>query len=101
MTKNEFFAYLYLYAASIDTVISPEEMDFIQNKVGPDAFRKMQDAFAASDELEKVETILTNARRLGIDKTTLQKELIALGLADEELSGNENYLIHMLGRLVG
>lgn len=101
MTKNEFLSYLLLYAAGIDTVVSPKELAFIRTKVGPATFEKTQAAFEAADELEKVETILTNARRLGIDKTTLQTELRALGLADAALSVNENYLIHLLGRLLG
>lgn len=101
MTKPEFFTYLYLYAAAIDTEVAPEELVFIQTKVGPETFQKVQAAFDASDELEKTEVLLTNASRLGIDKTTLQTELSALGLVDGTLSGNENYLIKMLGRLVG
>lgn len=101
MNKTEFLTYLYLYAAAIDTVVSPEELAFIQKKVGAETFLKIQATFEASDELEKVETILENARQLGIDKTTLKTELSTLSQADGTLSGNENYLIQMLGRLIG
>ena len=61
-TKEEFFAYLLLYAAKADFVETPEEKEFILNKVSPEVYGKIHQIFEKDSDAERVQVLLENIR---------------------------------------
>ncbi len=89
--------YLLLYAAQINTEISPEEEALIAEKLKTtEDLEKVKAEFLNDDSYTRVQKI-KNIFREG-DKESLLREVKTLMKADEEFSGVENYLLNLMKR---
>ena len=56
-TQNDFLAYIMIYAADADFVITEEEEAHIRNVVGDNSYLQMLDIFDSHNDLETLEFI--------------------------------------------
>lgn len=90
-------AYLLLYAAQIDTEISPEEKALIAAKLETtEDLEKVKAEFLNDDPYTRTQKII-NIFQEG-DKESILLEVKALMNADEDFSGVENYLLNLMKR---
>lgn len=61
-TKDEFFAYLLLYAAKADMVEEPEETEFILSKVPESTYSAIHKIFEKDSDQQRLDRILENVR---------------------------------------
>jgi len=90
-------AYLLLYAAQIDTEISPEEKALIAAKLETtEDLEKVKAEFLNDDPYTRTEKIKSIFREG--NKESLLREIKDLMNADEDFSGVENYLLNLMKR---
>ena len=90
-------AYLLLYAAQIDTEISPEEKALIAAKLETtEDLEKVKAEFMNDDSYTRTEKIKSIFREG--NKESLLREVKTLMNADEDFSGMENYLLNLMKR---
>lgn|SRR5690554_3303835 len=103
LTKEEFFAYLLLYAAKADFVESPEEKAFILNKVSPEVYGKVHEIFEKDSDAERIEVLLENIRTHNYKQSSpkeLLNEIRAIMSVDGELGATEQMYLVGIRRLI-
>ncbi len=61
-TKDEFFAYLLLYAAKADMIEEPEQTEFILSKVPKSTYSSIHKVFDKDTDQQRLDRILDNVR---------------------------------------
>ena len=103
LDKNEFLAFLFLYAAAADQVLTQTEVELIADKVGKDRIRKAKSQFDSLSDYERIEFILAHKEQYFPNeeqKNALLKELKDIFLADNVFSVQEQNLFRALNRLM-
>ncbi len=64
-TKKELKAYLLLYCANADFVITEEEKKLMRSKVEDAAFEQVRQEFETDSDYERIQKIMSTTERLG------------------------------------
>jgi hypothetical protein len=99
---NDFLAYIMIYAADADFVITKEEEAHIRNVVGDNAYMQMLDLFDSHNDKETQEFI-SRLRKQYIDKDSnkdLLKIVKEVFLVDGYFAASEKALYEALKHLV-
>ncbi len=62
LTKEEFFAYMLLYAAYADLIEAPEQRAYILSKVDKTTYHEVHKIFERDNDNERIETILRHVK---------------------------------------
>lgn len=62
MTKEEFFAYLLLYAAYADLIEAPEQREYILSKVDKHTYKHIHKVFEMDSDTERIDRILKHVK---------------------------------------
>ena len=103
LEKSEFLAFVFLYAASADLVLSKSELDLIADKVGLESLKRAKTHFDQYSDYERIEFILAHRDLYFKDeesKENLLSELKMVFLADNVFSIEEQNLFRALNRLL-
>ena len=100
---QEFSAFLMLYAASADLVVTQEEKDAILQKINQNSFDKIWDEFHSISDKEKIDLILSY-KGMYYPTTERTNELLDLVkkefMADGDYSLLEKNLMRILKKLM-
>jgi len=102
-TKEEFFAFILLYAAKADFIESAAEKAFILNKVTPEVYGKVHRIFDNLTDAERIELMLENVRTHNYKQSSadeLLEEIKALMTSDGELAATETMVLVGIRRLI-
>ena len=103
LERDEFLAFLFLYAAAADLILTQSEMEMIAEKAGMDNLKKAKNLFDAQSDYEKIEFILAHKNQYFPDdekKTALLEQLKTIFLADNKFSIQEQNLFRSLNKLM-
>lgn len=62
LTKEEFFAYMLLYAAFADFIEASEQREYILTKVDKKTYKRVHKIFDRDNDAERIETILRHVK---------------------------------------
>ncbi len=102
-TYEEFLTFVLLYAASIDSIISEEEIDLIKGKVGDSTYERVQKIFHQVPDYECIQVILSYEDQYFPTKEkqeTLIRQMQEIFLSDERYSVMEQNLIMIFRKLL-
>ena len=102
-TKEEFFAYLLLYAADTDSVVSTEERDYILGKVPEETYSRVHKLFLKDTDAERIDRIVDNVKRGNYSQATpydLVAEIKKTMTIDGELDAVETIFLIGIRRLL-
>lgn len=102
-TKEEFFAYLLLYAAKANFVETAEEKAYILKKVSPEVYGKIHRIFEKDSDAERIEVMLENVRAHNYKHSSPQElldEIRAIMASDGELDATERMYLVGIRRLI-
>ena len=102
-TRQEFKAYLLLYAAQSNYFESEEETDFIKEVVSGDEYKKIHREIDRDNDYQRIQKILANIERFNYSKEeihVLVEDIQKLFLADGEIDLLESNFFHALKRLI-
>ena len=91
-TYHDFLAYLLIYAASADFVITEEEKTLICTKVGEESYNKIMEKYQKDGNYQGLQTIIDLSDKYfpkKEDKMKLLKDMQEIFMADDEFSGSE------------
>ncbi len=103
LQKNEFLAFLFLYGAAADLILTQSEMELIAEKVGMDNLKKAKSLYDNFSDYEKIQFIMAHRETYFPDeqkKEELMTELKAIFLADNKFSVQEQNLFRSLNKLM-
>ena len=101
--KEQFLAFVLLYAAFADLKITEEEEDFISNKIGVDEYEDVKNTFMAHSDMERAQMIAAYSEEEDFDREYAQmikNELEDLFLSDGEYTQWEKSIGRALVRLM-
>ena len=101
-SKEELKAYLLLYCANANQVISPEESRFIEGQLSLESFESIKSEFEADNDYQSIQKIAGSIDRFGYsegDIAQLMNEVKALFLADGKFDHLEKSMSMALKRL--
>lgn len=102
-TKEEFFAYLLLYAAETDSIISSEEREYILGKVPEETYSHIYKIFMKDTDAERIDRIVDNVKRGNYSQATpydLVSEIKKTMTIDGELDAVETIFLIGIRRLL-
>ena len=101
--KEQFLAYVLLYAANADLEMSQEEEDYIQEQVGEKEYEEVKEIFLKDTEKERAYKIIDYSQGEDFDQEYAQmikNDLEELFLADGEYTHWEKAIGRALTRLM-
>ncbi len=101
-TKNEFLAFLLLYACEANGSADRDACSWIQHHVGEAAFEEAFAAFQSNADAEIIQVIIDLKERFfpGEDgKTEIHRHLLDLFRADGQFTAMEQHVVHELEKL--
>lgn len=102
-TREEFFAYLLLYAAQADFVESADEKAYILSKVSTEVYGKVHHIFEKDSDAERIEVMLENVRAHNYKQSSpqeLMSEIKAIMALDGEPDATERMYLIGIRRLI-
>lgn len=102
-TKAEFFAYLLLYAADTDSVVSRDERNYILGKVPEGTYSRVHKVFLKDTDTERIDRIVSNVKMGNYDQATpydLVSEIKKTMTIDGELDAVETLFLIGIRRLL-
>ena len=103
MSKEELKAYILIYCANADFVISQIETDFIKSKVNVENFERIESELNTSNDYQSIQKILSSIERHDYskdEKEILFKEIKELFLSDGKYNILEQNLFRGLNHLL-
>jgi hypothetical protein len=100
--EREFMAFLLLYASKADAKTTDEEVKFIVNTFGADAYDSVLPLFSSQSDYENIQTITSVKERFypgTIGKVAIREHLVGLFEADGHYSSMEKVVMNALERL--
>ena len=100
---QEFLAYLFLYGASADLVISDTEIQLILERVGRERFDKAKALFEGKSDYERLQFILAHKEAhfpTEEEKSKVLSQLKDLFYVDKEFSVMEQNFIRILQKIL-
>lgn len=102
-THKELKAYMLLYCANADFIVSPEEKEYIKAKVGEEEYRKIRKEFDADNDYQQIQKINATIERLNYSKEEIDEafqSIKALFLSDGEMDILEENIYRGLKHLL-
>lgn len=102
-TKEEFFAYLLLYAAETDSIISREEKEYILERVPEDTYAHVLKIFKKDNDKERIDRIMKNVKAGNYHQSSPQElidEIKATMMIDGRLDAVETIFLIGIRRLL-
>jgi hypothetical protein len=101
-TKNEFLAFLMLYACEANASAEQKECQWIRTKVGEPAFDEAYAAFKSSSDFEIINSITALKERFypgESGKGEIHRHLVELFQSDGRFTAMEQHVVHELEKL--
>jgi|SRR5690554_865909 len=102
-TKEEFFAYLLLYAADADSVVTAEEREYILSKVPEETYSRVHKIFMNDTDTERIDRIIDNVKQGNYSQASpyeLVAEIKKTMTIDGELDSVERIFLIGIRRLL-
>jgi hypothetical protein len=102
-TRDEFLAYILIYAALADYTEGQEETDFIKAEIGESVYQEIKEEFDADSDMERINKIANYSSGEEFDKEyadMVMHEVTDLFLADGEYSLLEKNLRRALKHII-
>ena len=102
-TQQELKAYMLLYCAHADFVVSPEEKAYIKSKVNHQEYQKIHSEFEEDNDYQRIQKINATIERFGYSKEELDKTFRSiknLFLSDGEMDVLEQNIYRGLKKLL-
>jgi len=99
-TKDEFLAYILLFAAQSDFKESNHERNVIISKVDMQTFQKIHDEFDNDNDYQCIQKITKSIEQHNYDKDLLIAELKNLFFSDGDFDVNEQNMLMSLNRIL-
>lgn len=102
-SRDQFLAFVLLYAAHIDIEFSPEEKNMIKERVSPEDFDEVYGDFNDMSDYEALQSIMNHKNQFFAsdeDKERLFTEIKTLFFADGKYAVQEKTLYHFLKKLI-
>lgn len=100
--QSEFMSFLLLYGSRVDSKIAPEEINFIIDHFGDDAYQKIIPVLEQQSDYENVQTILLYKEKFfpGVSgKEYILKLLQELFIVDQQFHVMERAVLNALNHL--
>lgn len=98
-TYNEFKAYVLIYAAESNQVITEEEKDFIENNFDSVLIKTMQKELKEDNDYERIQKIMAYIEQNNLGKKDLDallEEIKSVYLSDGKFDSSEQSVFHIL-----
>lgn len=102
-THEELKAYMLLYCANADFVVSPEEKTFIKSKVSAEEYRRIHKEFEADNDYQQIQKIDAAIKRFDYSKEEIDEafqSIKKLFLTDGEMDILEKNIYRGLKHLL-
>jgi|SRR5690625_4652158 len=102
-SDEEFKAYLFLYCASADFVVTGEEKDFIRSRVNEDEYNRILSEFNKDNDYQRIQKINAAIRRFEYSEDQLEEvfeSIKKLFLADGKMDTLEQNIYRGLKHLL-
>ncbi len=103
LERNEFLAFLFLYAAAADLVLTQSELELISEKVGMENLKKAKSIHETLSDYEQIQLIMAHKEEHYPNeeqKASLLEELRKIFLADNKFSVQEQNMMRSLNKLM-
>ena len=101
-SKDEFIAYLLIYAAQINQVETEEEKDFIESRIDSQILKKIYKEINNDNDYQRIQKVMVYTYQenyLSQDLDNLLKEIKELLLCDGKFDVTEQALYHYLKKI--
>ena len=101
--RNEFRAYVLLYAANCDHIENRKEREYILTKVDIQTYKDIHYELDNDNDYQSIQKIITSIERFNYSENELQRlttEIMELFLADNKLDTVEQCIYMMLKKVL-
>ena len=101
-SKDEFIAYLLIYAAQINQVETEEEKEFIESRIDSQILKKIHKEINNDNDYQRIQKVMVYTYQenyLSQDLDNLLKEIKELLLCDGKFDVTEQALYHYLKKI--
>ena len=101
-TKDEFLAYLIIYAAQINQIETEEEKEFIQSRFDSKTLKKIYKEINSDNDYQRIQKVMVYTYQKSYqshDLDNLLKEIKELLLCDGKFDVTEQSLYHYLKKI--
>ena len=101
-TKDEFLAYLIIYAAQINQIETEEEKEFIESRFDSKTLKKIYKEINSDNDYQRIQKVMVYTYQknyLSHDLDNLLKEIKELLLCDGKFAATEQALYHYLKKI--
>ena len=101
-TKNEFLAYLLIYAAQINQIETEEEKEFIESRFDSKILKNIYKEINSDNDYQRIQKVMVYTYQenyLSQDLEDLLKEIKELLLCDGKFDATEQALYHYLKKI--
>ena len=101
-TKDEFLAYLIIYAAQINQIETVEEKEFIESRFDAKILKKIYKEINNDNDYERIQKVMVYTYQenyLSQDLDNLLKDIKELLLCDGKFDATEQALYHYLKKI--
>ena len=101
-SKDEFLAYLLIYAAQINQIETEEEKEFIESKFDPKILKNIYKEINNDNDYQRIQKVMVYTYQenyLSQDLDNLLKEIKELLLCDGRYDATEQALYHYLKKI--
>ena len=101
-TKEEFNAYILIYAAQTNFIESEDEKDFIESKIDKNIIDKIHKEIKKDNDFQKIQKIMAYVEQNQFDKDDLNKILLELKnmyLVDGHFDATEQLIYNSLEKI--
>ncbi|HZW76914.1 MAG TPA: hypothetical protein VFF21_01260 [Flavobacteriaceae bacterium] len=102
-TQEELQAYMFLYCAHADFVVTEEEKDFIKSRIGKDDYKAIQKEFNQDNDYQRIQKIDHTISRFNYSKEEIEQllqNIKNLFLSDGEMDILEQNIFRGLQHLL-
>lgn len=102
-TRDEFKAYVLLYAANCDYIENRQEHNYILEKINKDIYHKIHRELGNDNDYQSIQKIIASIEKFDYSKDELEfltSEIMGLLLADGELDSIEQCVFMMLKKIL-
>jgi hypothetical protein len=101
-SRNEFMVFTMLYAANVDSHITPDEEELMQQKVPTERYQEIRDTFKGCSDYKCIETILSYRDKYFAteeDHQQLMDAMKAVFESDHRYTGLERHVMRLFDRM--
>ena len=101
-TKEEFLAYLFIYAAQINQIETNEEKEFIESRFDATILKKIYKEINNDNDYQRIQKVMVYTYQenyLSQDLDILLKEIKELLICDGKFDATEQALYHYLKKI--